>query len=234
MTSLESRHGPAPADGDARPRSQDGGLRALGRLTVGAFVRGDDLAERQRDGGAQVRLLGLLVLIGHAGRLCLPRRDARAVSVHVRAAVVPVRLVLALQRLLRTVPHGPHVPCARRHQHGLLAGHASVHDVPHDRSVGRRADPDLCRVRRRSRGAAVARRDRPRGVAATAPGLRGSSARSRTQCCSWSIEPISRCWSSPSSPPSSGSTTGAARAGPSCPSHWPSPPSTTPSCCCSS
>ncbi len=44
-------------------QSPPDGLRAVAHLTVGAFVRGDDLDPRQRDGGAQVRLLGLLVLL---------------------------------------------------------------------------------------------------------------------------------------------------------------------------
>ena len=39
-------------------QSPPDGLRAVARLTVEAFVRGDDLDPRQRDGGAQVRLLG--------------------------------------------------------------------------------------------------------------------------------------------------------------------------------
>ena len=45
------RHGPAKR------------RRRWGDMTIGAFVAGDDLDVEQRDGGAQIRLLGLLMLI---------------------------------------------------------------------------------------------------------------------------------------------------------------------------
>lgn len=56
--------GPAETAGDDQGRFGGADERqTLLHLTVGAFVRGEDLAAEQRDGAAQIRLIGLAVLI---------------------------------------------------------------------------------------------------------------------------------------------------------------------------